>query len=182
MSENEPVFVVEEGHLNEVNITVSRVEVDWIDAILDSMCKLELLLDTLGLSESSAVVCAQRQILMSHIDEEIQKSQSDPLLNMMQRLLDRYKETDDTRGYLQVAPYQSDLNKKLWRTTNKLHHQIHQANMAGYHWPENLHLMLEQRDFWDAEDVQWLIMRAAEYLRGEHDAGSPMTVKVNYFA
>lgn len=173
---------VEQGPLEpESQVVKTPIETDWVEAILEKYNELERVLDCLGLSGAAAVVDAQRAILRSHITDEINQLGKDPLLDMMQRLLDRAKEMKDDRGYLQVCPVNSDLNNLMWRSSRKLHHQIHQANAAGYHWPENLHLMLEQRDYWDAEDVCWLIMRVTEYLNGQHDPKQPMTISYTLF-
>jgi hypothetical protein len=143
-----------------------KIPTPWIMAVADLLNHGANLCHAMGLPNSTAQLETMAKVVMETIELEVEQTGQDPLLILMQRLLDTGNERKDTRTLMEVSPIRSVMSDRIWRTTMLLHSQILKANQYGWTFYENIHLMLEQREAWSQGDVLWLIAVAVDYIEG----------------
>ena len=143
---------------------IAHEEIKWIISIVDLVNHASNMANALGMESSTIQLECMAKVAMDNLLDEFKQKERDPILDLMQKLLDTGNARKDQRALIDVAPIRSVMSDRIWRTSWSLHAQISKANQNGWAFYETIHLMLEQRDWWTASDVLWLIAVAVDYI------------------
>lgn len=90
-------------------------------------------------------------------------------LSLMARFLDACKRDQRTYHDFNKGRGVRNFHAWVWYLKDDVHAQLLKAHGQGWAFPESVHLVLEQRDYWSDEDVYHLLMFAADYLEGKYE-------------
>lgn len=109
------------------------------------------------------------ETMASHVQGMMPKDEEAAIDALTAKLLKCGQLSNDVTSWREMCIAKPWLQTRYYQVTQQLQIQMLKAHQAHYLWYEILHLMLEQRDYWQSSDVLWLLVMASEYI-DEHSS------------